>query len=55
MGPVPLVAEQIDVGASFLSEFKKFTPIQAAFWLTESEESYPQPHVILDQLTEQNY
>jgi hypothetical protein len=39
MGQEPLVNEQIDAGARFLAEFERCFPVQAAFWLKESEES----------------
>ncbi len=51
----PLVAEQIDVGARFLNEFRKFLPVQVAFWLKESEEPSPQLYVASDQLNEHNF
>jgi hypothetical protein len=55
MGPVPLVAEQIEVGARFLDEFRKFLPVQAAFWLKESESPYPVLYVASDQINEQTF
>jgi hypothetical protein len=33
MDPGPLVREQIDAGARFLTEFEKIVPVGAAFWL----------------------
>ena len=33
----PLVTEQIDAGAKLVNDFDRRTPLQAAFWLKESE------------------
>jgi hypothetical protein len=37
MGQGPLVTEQIDAGAKLASEFDMVKPLEAAFWLKESE------------------
>jgi hypothetical protein len=38
MDQSPLVTEQIDAGARFLTEFEKKIPVTAAFWLRANEE-----------------
>jgi hypothetical protein len=50
----PLVAEQIDAGARFLAEFQKTLPVQAAFWLKDSEEGVWHLYVVSDQITDHN-
>jgi hypothetical protein len=51
----PLVSEQINAGARFLSEFQKYAPIQTAFWLKESEEGAWYLYVVSDQITDDNF
>ena len=51
----PLVNEQIEAAASFLSEFQKSYPILAAFWLKESEEGWWWLYVASDQITDDNF
>lgn len=51
----PLVAEQIDAGARFLAEFQKYLPVQAAFWLKDSEEGAWNLYVASDQITDDNF
>jgi hypothetical protein len=55
MDQVPLVIEQIDVGTKFLGEFQKYLPIQAAFWLKETEEGDWSLYVVSDQITDDNF
>ncbi len=50
----PLVSEQIEAGARFLSEFHKYLPVQAAFWLKEAEEGAWDLYVVSDQITDDN-
>ena len=47
--------QQIDAGTRFLREFQKYVPIQAAFWLKDSEESEPCLCVVSDQITDDNF
>jgi len=51
----PLVKEQIDAGARFLAEFQKYVPVQAAFWLKESDEGIWSLYVASDQITDDNF
>ena len=51
----PLVSEQIEAGARFLREFQKYAPIQAAFWLKDSEEGAWYLYVASDQITDENF
>jgi len=51
----PLVSEQIDAGARFLGEFQKYLPIQAAFWLKDSEEGAWNLYVVSDRITDDNF
>lgn len=39
MDQSPLVDEQIRAANRLLSEFEKFSPIELAFWLKESEDA----------------
>jgi hypothetical protein len=49
-----LVNEQIEAGARFLSEFQRYAPIRAAFWLKDSEESNWNLYIASEQITDQN-
>jgi hypothetical protein len=51
----PLVKEQIDAGARFLTEFQKYAPVQATFWLKESDEGEWYLYVASDQITDDNF
>ena len=51
----PLVAEQIDAGAKFLAEFQNYLPVQAAFWLKDSEEGTWNLYVASEQITDDNF
>jgi hypothetical protein len=55
MDQVPLVSEQIDAGTKFLGEFQKYLPIQAAFWLKETEEGDWSLYVASEQITDDNF
>jgi hypothetical protein len=50
----PLVSEQIDAGARFLGEFQKYAPVQAAFWLKDSEEGGWSLYVASDRISDEN-
>jgi hypothetical protein len=51
----PLVTEQIDAGARFLADFSKYVPVQAAFWLKDSEEGRWNLYVASDRITDDNF
>ncbi len=51
----PLVIEQIDAGARFLIEFQKYVPIQAAFWVKDSEEGEWNLYVLSNKITDDNF
>jgi hypothetical protein len=51
----PLVIEQIHAGASFLTEFQKYRPIEVAFWLKDLEEGEWSLYVVSDQITDDNF
>jgi hypothetical protein len=51
----PLVSEQIKAGARFLDEFQKYLPVQAAFWLKDSDEGAWSLYVASDQITDDNF
>jgi hypothetical protein len=55
MDPSPLVREQIDAGARFLVEFQKYMPLQAAFWLKDSDEREWFLYLASDQITDDNF
>ena len=50
-----LVIDQIDAGARFLGEFQKYIPVEAAFWLKESDEGEWSLYVASDQITDDNF
>jgi hypothetical protein len=54
MDQEPLVIEQIEAGKKFIDEFEKFRPIQAAFWLKETEDSGWYLYIASDQITDEN-
>src|SRR5262245_39346710 len=51
----PLVTEQIDAGARLANEFDRQTPLQAAFWLKESEDRQWYLYLISDQINDTNF
>jgi hypothetical protein len=51
----PLVIDKIDAGARFLGEFQKYMPVQAAFWLKESDEKEWWLYVASDKITDDNF
>lgn len=51
----PLVIDQIEAGARFLAEFQKYAPVQAAFWLKDSEEGTWRLYVASDQITDKKF
>ena|SRR5438270_7580526 len=51
----PLVTEQIEAGAKFLAEFQKHYPVQAAFWLYDSEDGGWRLYVASDRITDENF
>jgi hypothetical protein len=50
----PLVVEQIDAGAKRARAFDKGTPLQAAFWLKESEDGQWFLYLTSDQINDSN-
>lgn len=51
----PLVTEQIEAGAKFLAEFGKYVPVQAAFWLKDSEGGEWYLYVASERITDDNF
>ncbi len=51
----PLVTEQIDAAARFLGEFQKCYPVQAAFWVKDSDDGNWRLFVASDQITDDNF
>jgi hypothetical protein len=51
----PLVSEDIEAGARFLREFQKHIPVQAAFWLKDSDDGNWHLYVASDQITDENF
>jgi hypothetical protein len=51
----PLVNEQINAGARFLSAFQQYVPIQTAFWLKDSDEANWYLYVASEQITDDNF
>jgi len=45
--------EQIDAGAKFVGEFNHYAPVQAAFWLKDSEIGKWYLHVASDQIRDE--
>lgn len=50
----PLVMQQIDAGVRFVTEFAKYAPVQAAFWLKGAEEQQWFLYVAGDQIDDSN-
>jgi hypothetical protein len=50
----PLVNEQINAGASFLSTFQKYAPVRTAFWLKDGETGEWNLYVVSDTITDEN-
>ena len=50
-----LVIDQIDAGARFLDEFKKYIPVTTAFWLKESDEGEWSLYIASDKITDDNF
>jgi hypothetical protein len=51
----PLVSEQIKAGEELAREFHKWTPLDAAFWLKESEEGQWFLYLASDQINDSNF
>jgi hypothetical protein len=51
----PLVTEQIDAGAKLANGFDGYKPLQAAFWLKESEDGQWYLYLISDQINDSNF
>lgn len=51
----PLVTEQIDAGANLAKAFGKRSPLQAAFWLKESEDGQWYLYLVSDQINDTNF
>lgn len=50
-----LVSDQMDAGARFLSEFDKYAPVKAAFWLKTSESNHWYLYIASDEINDTNY
>ncbi len=50
----PLVTEQIDAGAALIREFDKYAPLQAAFWLKDSEDGGWYLYLVSDRIDDSN-
>lgn len=55
MDPGPLVTEQVEAGARFLGEFRKYLPVQSAFWLKDGEEGAWFLYIASDRITDDNF
>jgi hypothetical protein len=51
----PLVSEQIDAGVKLAREFERWKPLQAAFWLKESEDGQWYLYLVSDQINDTNF
>ncbi len=51
----PLVNEQLEAGGRFLDEFRKYAPVQAAFWLKDGDEGLWFLYVASDQINDDNF
>jgi hypothetical protein len=51
----PLVREEIDAAARFLSRFDKHFPVRAAFWLKRSETGLWHLCIVSDVITDENF
>jgi len=51
----PLVIQQIDAGARLAGDFSRQTPLQAAFWLKESEDGQWYLYLISDRINDTNF
>jgi hypothetical protein len=55
MDQEPLVTEQIEAGQRFIEEFESRYPVQAAFWLKATEDSFWYLYVVSDRITDENF
>lgn len=51
----PLVGEQIDAGATFLSEFEKYVPVTVAFWYRSDDDTSPALWVASHDINDENF
>ena len=51
----PLVIEQTEAGAKLANEFDKRIPLQAAFWLKESEDGQWYLYLVSDRINDTNF
>jgi hypothetical protein len=51
----PLVTEQIDAGEHLIREFIKWMPVQAAFWLRESDSDEWYLYLASDRINDSNF
>jgi hypothetical protein len=51
----PLVDEQLEAAARFLDKFRKYAPVQAAFWLKDSDEGLWYLYLASDQINDDNF
>jgi hypothetical protein len=51
----PLVNEQIEAGAKLASEFAKYKPLQAVFWLKASDDGEWFLYLVSDQIDDSNF
>src|SRR5437899_2675519 len=51
----PLVNEEIEGAARFLTEFNKRYPVESAFWLKEGEHHNWRLFVVSDKITDENF
>jgi len=51
----PLVNEQIDAGAKLINAFDKYKPVQAAFWVKESDDGQWYLYLASDQIDDSNF
>jgi hypothetical protein len=51
----PLVTERIDAGAKLASEFQAYKPLDAAFWLKESDVGQWYLHLASHEIDDSNF
>src|SRR5207249_2236959 len=51
----PLVNEQIEAEARFLSAFDKVTPVRVAFWLKENDGGRWHLYIVSDDISDENF
>jgi hypothetical protein len=55
MDQSPLVIDRIDAATRFLGEFQKYMPVQAAFWVKETDTGEWYLYLASEKITDENF